>query len=211
MTEPHADPAPARRKNDPQGMRGRVLDAAAALFQGQGYYATTTQQIAATAEVTHGAMHHHFATKKALGLAVIRERVADAIRETWIEPMSNGDTALDAVGMIFDDIATGLDQRGRVEGCPLNNMTLELALGDHDFRDEVQPIFDRWRAAIATRVQRDRQGGRSRTLDPDAFATHVVAACSGAMAMGKASQTSDAVRVIARQIEATYRPAGRHS
>ena len=67
--------SPERRRNDPQALRGRVLDAAAALFQSNGYGATTTQQIAAAAAVTHGAMHHHFPTKKALGLAVVRERL----------------------------------------------------------------------------------------------------------------------------------------
>lgn len=197
-TEP-AELAPERRRNDPQALRGRVLDAAAALFQSNGYGATTTQQIAAAAGVTHGAMHHHFPTKKALGLAVVRERVRDAIHETWVAPMRDQATALDAVTAIFDTIGASLDRSGRVEGCPLNNLTLELALGDKDFRSEVSPIFDDWRAAIAARVRDDQRSGLSSGLDPEAFSTQVVAACSGAMAMAKADQSSAALRIVARQ------------
>jgi AcrR family transcriptional regulator len=191
--------APERRRNDPQALRGRVLDAAAALFQSNGYGGTTTQQIAAAAGVTHGAMHHHFPTKKALGLAVVRERVREAIHETWVAPMRDEATARDAVSAIFDTIGASLDRSGRVEGCPLNNLTLELALGDKDFRSEVSPIFDDWRAAIAARVRDDQRGGLSRELDPEAFATQVVAACSGAMAMAKADQSSAALRIVAQQ------------
>ena len=194
-----SESAPERRRNDPQALRGRVLDAAAALFQSNGYGATTTQQIAAAAGGTHGAMHHHFPTKKALGLAVVRERVRDAIHETWVAPMRDEATARDAVSAIFETIGASLDRSGRVEGCPLNNLTLELALGDADFRSEVSPIFDDWRGAVAARVREDQQAGLSRGLDPEAFATQVVAACSGAMAMAKADQSSAALRIVARQ------------
>lgn len=196
---------PVRRKNDPEGVRNRLLDAAARLFQSHGYQSMSTPQIAAAAGVSHGAMHHHFPTKKQLGIAVIRERVADVIRETWIDRMRHEPSALDAVAAIFDDIGCGLDRRGKVEGCPLNNLTLELALGDSDFRDAVSPIFDRWRAAISDRVRDDHRAHRSMHVDPDGFATHVIAACSGAMAMGKAAQSSEALRIVARQIDATYR------
>lgn len=205
MREPTKPRKAIKRKNDPQGVRNRLLDAAAHLFQSNGYQSTATPQIAAAAGVSPGAMHHHFPTKKDLGIAVIRERVADVIRETWIDRMSNQASAIDAVAAIFDDIACGLDANGKVEGCPLNNLTLELALGDHDFRDAVGPVFDRWRTAIADRVRKDHRARLSMHMDPDGFATHVIAACSGALAMGKAAQSSEALRIVARQIDATYR------
>ena len=56
-----------RRKNDPAGVRARILDAAYDLFQSRGYSATSVHEIAGAARVTGGALHHHFATKKAIG------------------------------------------------------------------------------------------------------------------------------------------------
>ena len=81
-------PAPGRtRFNDPAAMRARVLDAAAKAFRSQGYHSTSTHDIMRAAGVSGGALHHHFPTKKALAVAVIRERVARAVEQTWIEPI----------------------------------------------------------------------------------------------------------------------------
>jgi len=69
-------PAGRSRTNDPAGVRKRVLDATAGAFQSRGYYSTSTHDIVREAGVTGGALHHHFPTKKALGLAV-REAFVD--------------------------------------------------------------------------------------------------------------------------------------
>jgi TetR/AcrR family transcriptional repressor of nem operon len=192
---------PAKRKNDPEGLRARILDAAAALFQSRGYGATTTQEIAAAAGVTSGAMHHHFPIKKEIGLAVIRERVAVAVRETWIDPLAHAKTTKKGVAGIFDEICRGLDARGAVQGCPLNNLALELSFGDPDFREELRQVFDEWRQALADRLRADQATGRAAAIDADALAMFVVAAYSGAMALAKADQTSTALRVTADQLK----------
>ncbi|TJX33984.1 MAG: helix-turn-helix transcriptional regulator, partial [Mesorhizobium sp.] len=76
--------ARGRRINDPEGMRRKVLDVAEAAFQARGYHASSLGDLMAAAGVSGGALHHHFPTKKALALAVIGERVAAAVEETWI-------------------------------------------------------------------------------------------------------------------------------
>src|SRR6185503_10304472 len=86
-----------RRKNDPAGVRARILDAAYDLFQSQGYSATSVHEIAAAARVTGGALHHHFATKKAIAMAVIGDRVGAALEETWLEPVRSAANARDGI------------------------------------------------------------------------------------------------------------------
>jgi AcrR family transcriptional regulator len=44
------------------------------------------------AAVSGGALHHHFSTKQSLALAVFEERVAPAVRETWIDPVRTADS-----------------------------------------------------------------------------------------------------------------------
>ncbi|MCC2673144.1 MAG: TetR family transcriptional regulator [Ramlibacter sp.] len=183
-------------------MRDRILDAAAALFQTQGYGGTTTQRIAEVASVSHGAMHHHFPTKKHLGLAVIRERVSTAVCEAWIDPLAFCDSTRAGVEGIFECISRGLDERGQVLGCPLNNLALELCAADSDFRDEIGHVFAAWRTALAQRLRADCNAGSKRLAgDADALATFIVAAYSGAMALAKADQSSAALRVTARQLK----------
>ena len=181
-----------RRKNDPAGMRARILDTAFALFQDKGYNATSVQHIAAAAGVTGGALHHHFATKKALGLAVIGERVAAAVEEAWLAPVREAPDARQRILSIMASLADQLDAQGSVRGCPVNNLTLELAFADADYRDQLRELFDRWRQTIA-----DRLGGNA----GDPLATMVISAYSGAMAIAKVEQRGEPLRLCARELE----------
>jgi AcrR family transcriptional regulator len=194
---------PRRRRNDPEGLRGRILDAAAAAFQAAGYHATSTHDVMHAIGISGGAFHHHFPTKKSLGLAVIRERVAPAVEETWIAPVKAGRTAVEGILNVFGAITDGLDKRGRVLGCPLNNIAIELSLADREFQAAIAAVFDGWRDAIAAKVRAD-QGGKA-PLDPAAIATFVVAAYSGAIAMAKAKQSSEPLKICARQLAALFR------
>ena len=180
-------------------MRRRVLDVAAAAFQSRGYHATSTHEIMREAGVTGGALHHHFPTKKSLGLAVIRERVAQAVEATWIAPVRATRSAAEGILAAFDAIAASVDERGRILGCPLNNLAIELALADPDFQAAVGEIFAGWRKAISDALRTEKAGGRM-PLDPDDLGTLVVASYSGAMAMAKAGQTSEPLKTCARQL-----------
>jgi AcrR family transcriptional regulator len=182
-----------RRKNDPAGVRARILDAAYDLFQAEGYNATSVHEIAAAARVTGGALHHHFATKKAIGLSVIGERVGAALEETWLEPVRAAANAQAGILGVLASLACELDAQGSVRGCPVNNLTLELAFADPDFRAELRRLFDLWRSTIAERLS-----GRK---DGEALATLVVAAYSGAMAMAKVEQRGEPLRLCARELK----------
>jgi AcrR family transcriptional regulator len=184
-------PAP-RRRNDPAGLRGRILDAAFELFQQRGFNATSVHEIAASARVTAGALHHHFRTKQALGEAVIAESVASSVEDIWLEPLRSAANGRDGILQLFSSLADELDAQGSVRGCPVNNLTLELAYANPNFRDQLRCQFDLWRRTIAEKL-----GGP----DADARATIVVAAYSGAMAIAKVEQRGEPLRLCAKELE----------
>ncbi|EJN00045.1 TetR/AcrR family transcriptional regulator [Phyllobacterium sp. YR531] len=188
----------AKRTNNPQAMRARILDVAAELFQQHGYNATSIHDIVRAAPTTGGALHHHFATKKVLGLAVIAERVAAEVRDTAIEPVVAGASIAQGVAVFLDNVASDLERNQAVSGCPLNNLALELSLADSDFREAVNVVFDGWRDALALRLKTDRPSLNA--SDAQDLATLVVASYSGAMAMAKASQRVEPLRATARQL-----------
>ena len=190
------------RTNDPEGMRNRVLDVAAGAFQATGYGATSMHDIVRAAAVTGGALYHHFPSKKALAIAVIRERVQREIGETWITAVRDAPSAREGVLGVFAAVADALDEAGRVQGCPLGNLALELSLADPDFAAAVADQYTAWRDAIAARLAEE---GAPYAPDPAAFATMVVALFSGAMAMAKAEQRSDSLRVCAAQLAGMMR------
>ena len=195
-----------RRRYDPAGMRARVLDVAADAFQRAGYGATSMHDVVRLAGVTGGALYHHFPTKQALALAVLRERVADAVEQAWIAPVRQATSARAGVARAFAAIAEGLGRRGGVLGCPLANLALELSLAAPEFRQALVPIYAAWRAALAARLVDDGMA----PVAAEPLATLVVAAYSGAMTMAKAAQDPAPLEACAAALLPLL-PAGRQA
>ncbi|MDO3432642.1 TetR/AcrR family transcriptional regulator [Rhizobium sp. CBN3] len=177
-----------KRTNDPEGVRRRIIDAAYDAFVTQGYLATGMLELRERAFVSGGAMAHHFPAKRDLGLAVIRDRVAAAVRQTWIEPLRRCADAPTAIDLIFEAIIGELTQKDRVSGCPLNNMAMEVSQSDSEMRVLVDAVFAAWHQALSVKFAADLEAKRAIGLNPRTVATLVIAAYSGAMTMAKTSQ-----------------------
>lgn len=186
--------AKAGRTNDPEGLRNRILDAAMGCFQSTGYRGANMRDVTRAAGTTSGALHHHFPTKTALGRAVLDERVAHAVATTWIAKVQSAPTAAEGVLAVFADVIAELEGKQRVEGCPVNNLAVELALVDPEFRERLDAIFQAWRRAIADKARADEDAGGAMPLDAEAWALLAVAQFSGAMAMAKAAQSTKPLR-----------------
>lgn len=189
---------PARKKrtrqNDPAGLRSRVLDTAARLFQAGGYHATAMRDIMDATGVSAGALHHHFPTKDSLALAVISDRVAPVVRETWIDPIRTAASLGRAISLVFAGIIRSVEQRGAVAGCPLNNLAMELSASEPQFRDALRSIFGEWQTALEERLAKTRGGSRLDRAKRSAAASFVVASYSGAMNLAKALQSAAPLR-----------------
>lgn len=189
-------------------MRRKILDVAASLFQTNGFNATSMKDLLAATGISAGALYHHYPTKMACALDVIRERVAPVIRETWIEPLRKAKSTEAGVRAILRDIAQEHDAAGRVLGCPLSNLTLELSLAGPEYRSEIQSIFREWQAALVLKIKSDLSAGRlKKDVDPASLATLIVAAYSGAMTLSKAEQDTRPLKQCARQLSAILEQA----
>jgi AcrR family transcriptional regulator len=192
------EPKPNRiRQNDPEGLRGRVLDVTADLFQRNGYHATSIKDVMQAAGASGGALHHHFPTKKQLALAVIQDRVAPAVRETWIEPLRLAPSLEKGVIGVFDTIIGGLETRGSIAGCPLNNLALELSLSEPELRDAINAVFVEWQSALVLRLGDTRGGARLHQAKRTEAAAFIVSVYSGAMTLAKSSQNASPLRSAA--------------
>jgi TetR/AcrR family transcriptional repressor of nem operon len=188
-----------KRAYDPEGTRGRILDAAADEFQNRGYHATSMHDIMRIAGVPGGSVYHYFPTKKSLALAVIKERVAANLAETWIEPLRKASSASKGILAVFDAVANNAGHRA-VLGCPVNNLALELSLIDPDFRGALRTVFDTWERAIAERLCDELATRKRGKADSAGLATLVVAIFSGAMSLAKAAQSTAPLRACRREL-----------
>jgi AcrR family transcriptional regulator len=104
-----------RRSNSDRtaAMRARLLGAARDLFARKGYADTSTPEIVAAAQVTRGALYHHFPDKKAIFCAVLEAEAADVAEE--IE--ASDAPGMDAAGRLFAGAAAyvhAMQAEGRV-------------------------------------------------------------------------------------------------
>lgn len=190
------------RTNDPQAMRGRILDAAADLFQAKGYHDTSVQDVKTAAGVTSGAFQHHFASKKALGLAVVEERIGQSLRQVWLAPVMAAPGVALGVQAAVGAISDTLRARRFVRGCAVNNLAVELAFSDSEFRQALNALFEDWRAVIADKIRAEGVPPALAPATAEEAALLVVSVYSGAMTMAKAEQSTKpletAVGMVAR-------------
>lgn len=201
----HASP---RRKNDPDATRARILDAAFNLFQEFGFTRTTMAEIAHAAAVTSGAMHHHFPSKKAIGLAVIAGPVTTAVEQTWLAPVRRAAQPLRTIFEIIGGLGAELNARAAVRGCPVNNLTMELAASDPDFRAALRTLFDRWRETLSAAILREPAWSAGSSAGAAAAAALIVSAYSGAMAIAKVEQSGAALCNCADELQRLLSPRG---
>jgi AcrR family transcriptional regulator len=99
---------PRSNRERTDATRAALLEAARALFVEKGYAETATPEIVAKAEVTRGALYHHFADKKALFKAVVEREaglVADDIEARSADAGSAREALLQGASAYFDAMA----------------------------------------------------------------------------------------------------------
>ncbi len=179
----------------PQETRRKILDAAFWEIYRNGFRGASIDRILDGTSITKGALFHHFSNKQQLGYAVVDEAVSAWIEEHWILPLA--ETA-DPVAAIPALVRTFLDTSPEEivhGGCPLNNLTQEMAGIDEGFRLRLDAIAARWRTAVAEAWERARQHGRvSADLDPSQVASFVVSAIQGLLGTAKAAKSGELAR-----------------
>jgi AcrR family transcriptional regulator len=83
--------------------RGALVAAARPLFASKGYAAVGTDELAAAAGVTRGALYHQFGGKEGLFVAVFRE-VEEEIVQRLAEGAAGAGAATDPLAALHDDI-----------------------------------------------------------------------------------------------------------
>lgn len=89
---------------DEVATRRRVLDAAMSTIVECGFYRASSNEIARRAEVTWGVIQHHFGTREALMVAVVKdwsEKFAEAIEAADV----SGDTTAERIEKLLDVLA----------------------------------------------------------------------------------------------------------
>ena len=93
---PVTEPRRNRKIEQGEHTRAALLAAARGLFAEKGFAATSTEEIVRTAEVTRGALYHHFADKEAIFRAVFEEMEGEVCKAVVLAA-AKGKDPLDCV------------------------------------------------------------------------------------------------------------------
>ncbi len=105
------DEQPTRRERRRLEIRTRILDASVALFEAQGYEATTVNEIAQQADIAYGTFFKHFPSK----LELLRELSGRMLQELFsdYEALRKGEgTFQQHLVALFEKAATEAEERG---------------------------------------------------------------------------------------------------
>jgi AcrR family transcriptional regulator len=170
--------------------RRRLLDAAFHEFYRQGFQAGSLTAIVDGAQVTKGALFHHFASKQALGYAVVDEMIVPLLSERWLAPLDGAADPITALQEAFErHVGTDIASGSWTLGCPMNNLAQEMSPLDAGFHARLGALYARWRATVADALERAQGSGAVRSdVDVQAAAALVVLSQIGIWSMGKHSQ-----------------------
>lgn len=180
------------RLGKPEKTRRDILSAAFANIHRRGFRAAGLAEILAETKLTKGAFYHHFPSKAALGYAIVDEPLKRHIETWWIEPLAGTKDPLDALAQLIQErISSGIPAMLRL-GCPLNNLTQEMAPIEEGFRQRLEDIYRLWRKGLSRALARGQKNGTVRSdVDAGEAASFIIAALQGAFGQAKAAQSLD--------------------
>jgi TetR/AcrR family transcriptional repressor of lmrAB and yxaGH operons len=184
----------ANREQKPS--RERFLDAAAQLFQRQGYAATGLNEITARSGAPKGSLYFHFpGGKEQLGaeaLTLAGERFEAAIRAVL-------DSARDtpsAIRGLAAAMSAGLEATDYQLGCPVATTALEAAATSESIAAAAHGAFYSWLAALTRQLLRD---GLSRR-ESEQRATLILSALEGALILARAGHSTEPLKLVSAQL-----------
>jgi len=168
----------------------RIIETAARLIHQQGYHNTGLQQILSEANVTKGSFYFHFKDKKSLALAVIDYFQGFFADNLALELNDPSLSAQDKLLSFHQRVCQAFSSPVGMAGCPLGNLTLELAGIDRDLQKKLDTGFDRLVSVFERVIESGQASGEFSAKQPARqLAEFFMSSWEGAVLRMKAAQS----------------------
>jgi TetR/AcrR family transcriptional repressor of nem operon len=190
--------------------RQRIVEAARILFHARGYGSTSMDDVVRQSRVTKGNLYYYFASKVALGQAVLELTIAEQFES---EGQSEHDDPEAHITAMFRRAEQSLSDGRCRGGCLFGNLALEVSDLHDGLRQTLDQAFTTWERRVAALLgQAVQDGVFSQELDPRATARFVVATLEGGILLAKVTRDVSALTACAtmvRRVLDGYRETGR--
>ncbi|MGC4016809.1 MAG: TetR/AcrR family transcriptional regulator [Luteolibacter sp.] len=196
----------SRRPRDPSATRNAVLQASYDEFYRNGFQGGSLNQIVERAELTKGALFHHFPDKAALAIALVDERFFPALEERWFQPLRETADPVTTLRDLIRGHVARIEKEGPggflFHGCPIANLATEMAPLDDVLRGKLDALYAAWRRAISEALEQGQRAGIVHgSIDPAAEAIFIVASLTGTATQAKTARDFGIFRFMLKALE----------
>lgn len=164
-----------------------LMAAAAAEIYEKGYHGAALSEILSRAGATKGGLYHHFADKRSLALASMDHFLHTDLEQMWVGPFRTTDDPMTVLQQLITFLHTsGAMEDGLKHGCPMVNLSEEMAAKDETFRELIDHLNNEWREAMVGALRRGQQSGKVREdIDVESVAAFCLAVRHGVLSQAK--------------------------
>ncbi len=197
--------------------RDRLLDSACQLMHTRGYAAIGVAEICVRADVRKGSFYHFFESKQSLTVEVV-DTHWHAQRVSWRERLTGPEPAIERlqrlIAWLVETQRDAWQGTGRVDGCLLGNLAVELSNQETVVQQRLTAAFDEQAELVHVALT---EGAGDGSVAPEyadrATARAVVAQIEGAVLLaklaGEVSSLDDLWPHVRRLVGAPEQPGSR--
>lgn len=161
--------------------RDKLLDATFNEVYMYGYAGSGTANILKIAGVPKGSMYHHFASKKEMVVAMIKERLIPKVRESFFVEIHEDSRALDIIIFLFKKISK--NKMLIKHGCPLHKLMFEMGSLDEEITDLCYEEFLHMRDNFSQIIDLGIHQKTIKDIDSKSLAEHIITNSWGALSI----------------------------
>ena len=178
---------------DAEATRLKILEVTADEMRRHGFKATSLSEIISKAQVSKGALYHHFSNKLELGYAVFEEIFVTENIAFWGEVLQQDDP-LAGFCQHLEDIPNFMSDEDIECGCPVNSISQEMSAEDEGFRKRTLAMYLRMQGLFLKALETcDEQGLLKSDLNLTRCALFFVSSLQGISSIVKASRDRDTI------------------
>ena len=178
----------------------KLLDSVLDLMYARSYSDVGVQEICEHAGVKKGSFYHFFPSKRDLVLAAIDtagergRRLLERAMSADLPPLEKIERAFE---LTYRHHAAAAKDSGRVNGCAIGNLALELSTRDEVVRLKLQQAFDVWASCFKRALDEAVDAGDIPRTDTSALADSLVAHMEGIIMLAKANNDPELIKRLA--------------
>lgn len=184
------------------GARERVLEAARALIEDQGFKNASLNDILARAGVSSSNFYYHFKSKEDLGLAVVRQ-FTEGLEEHIIRGVLQDKKRppLERLRLYLQVHEKKLEANHCTRACPFGKLTSELSAENPCFRELIESAFTKLKDSLRETIREGIEKGELRRgIDPANASTLFLGTVQGLMLLSKGEKTTAAFQRGAEEL-----------